>query len=184
MFKILDRLKGVVSGCLLCLASACQQHPELPTVTHLDLQRYMGTWKEVASLPQWFQKNCKNTEAIYALRSDGKIDVRNQCWKGGDSHELSTIHGIAWVPNLNQPGRLRVQFFWPISAPYWILKLDAEYMWALVGTPNRKGLWVLSRTGQIDHEIYEELMHWSRLHGFPVENMQRTAHIDLPQPTR
>lgn len=161
------------------IACACQKHAELPTVGELSLEKYMGTWKEVASLPQWFQQGCYNTEAVYTLRQDGKITVLNRCQrKEGNEIKLSSVEGTAWMPDPQHPGRLRVRFFWPLSSPYFVLQIDPEYQWVLVGTPNRKGLWVLSRTGHIEEHLYQELLTWGRVQGFPIERMQKTQYLE------
>lgn len=151
---------------------------ELPTVSEIDLSRYMGVWREVARIPRWFEKGCYKTEAEYTLQKNGTIQVENRCWNG--KGRKYSVRGIAWVPDSTHPGRLRVQFFWPLSASYWILQLDPDYRWVLVGTPNRKGLWFLSRDGQIDPFRYAELVAWSQAMGFPVEQIEK-ANLTPPE---
>ena len=152
---------------------------ELTTVSHVDLERYQGKWYEVARLPNRFQRDCAGATADYALREDGRVSVLNTCYTRGG--EVRTIRGSAKVVDPSN-ARLRVRFdglffklfSWLIKANYWILELDPEYRYAVVGTPDRKYLWILSRGPEMDEPLYRELLDRSEAHGFEVERILRT----------
>jgi apolipoprotein D and lipocalin family protein len=122
----------------------------LVTVDSVDLSRYVGTWYEIAKIPNSFQSKCaRNTTATYTLRSDGDIDVLNRCEESDGSENVAK--GIAKVVDRKTNAKLEVSFvrilgiqlFW---GDYWIIGLDSNYRYAVVGTPSRKYGWILSRT--------------------------------------
>lgn len=143
----------------------------LPVVEKVDLARYVGKWYEIASLPKWFQKGCTNTTATYALRKDGDVGVTNRCLK---EDEVSEVTGKAWVVDKATNAKLKVQFFWPFSGDYWIIALDADYRYVMVGTPDRESLWILSRTPALDEEIVTKLLDQAKALGFAVDKVKRT----------
>ena len=122
---------------LLGLAPASAQDKPLEVVDHVDLERYLGTWYEIATIPQRFQKGCVAVTATYSLKPDGKIQVINRCRKETLDGKVKDIEGKAWVVDKTTNAKLKVQFFWPFSGAYWIIELDADYQWAVVGHPNR-----------------------------------------------
>ncbi len=155
----------------------------LPVVAPVDLQRYAGTWYEQARLPNRFQRDCTGqVSATYEVLAGGPVSVTNRCAKADGSTE--TAHGIARVvPVSGQPGagRLEVSFAprWLSWVPmvwgdYWIMQLDADYQVALVGTPNRKYLWVLTRAPQIDPARLQTLLDYARGTGFDTAGVVRT----------
>ncbi|MEN9867691.1 MAG: hypothetical protein RL748_3281 [Pseudomonadota bacterium] len=115
------------------------------SVASVDLQRYLGTWNEAARLPMWFQRQCiSDVTAQYGLLENGKISVLNRCRTKDGSFDQA--EGKASVVENSSNARLKVSFFWPFSGDYWVIGLDPEYRWAVVGEPKRKYLWILSRT--------------------------------------
>ena len=116
----------------------------------MDLARYAGKWYEIARLPNRFQRDCAaNTTATYTLRPDGKITVVNECRKADG--RTKSAKGTARVADPKGPNtKLKVTFFWPFSGNYWIIDLDPEYRWVVVGEPGRDYLWILSREPRLD----------------------------------
>jgi apolipoprotein D and lipocalin family protein len=133
------------------LLGACSSAPPpapLPTVAQVELPRYLGTWYEVAMLPNRFQAQCvANTQAQYRLRDDGHIEVKNTCRRADGVQETAT--GVAEVVPGSANAKLRVSFFRPFYGDYWVLALAEDYRWVLVGEPGRRFGWVLSRTPQM-----------------------------------
>ena len=165
---------------LVGFTTACAQHGAPPrTVERLDLDRYLGTWYEIASFPSWFQRNCVATQATYSLRDDGRVRVENACREKTRSGEWTGIEGVAWPAEPGDFTRLKVQFFWPLRGDYWVLALDSEYRWALVGHPDRDYLWVLSRTRAMDDAVYAGILKQASAQGYDVALLRRT-----PQPAQ
>jgi apolipoprotein D and lipocalin family protein len=155
---------------------ACQTtSAPLAVVDGVDLDRYLGRWYEIASFPQRFQRGCVATTATYSRREDGRIRVVNACREGALDGPLRRIEGVAWVADPGKSrARLKVRFFWPFSGDYWIIELDPEYRYAVVGHPSREFLWILSRTPTLDAEIYAMLLERIAARGFDVDRLERT----------
>lgn len=132
-----------------------QQNPPT-TVKNVDLNKYTGLWYEISKIPNRFQKHCvSGTTAEYKLMQDGRIEVINSCID--EDGERDMAEGVARVVDKNSNAKLEVSFFsilgWrPVWGDYWIIGLDENYRWVVVGTPDRKYGWVLSRTKELDAE--------------------------------
>ncbi len=163
---------------LLSGASPAAATPKAPVqvVESLDLARYAGKWYEIARLPNRFQRACAgDTTATYTLRPDGRIDVLNQCREADG--KLRSARAVAKRAGGNEPtSKLKVTFFWPFQANYWVIALDPDYRWAVVGEPGRKYLWILSRTPQMDETEYERVLSLIEKQGYQTKNLLRTAH--------
>jgi apolipoprotein D and lipocalin family protein len=155
----------------IVIGKASTRYGNLPTVEHVDLARYQGTWYEIARLPLYFEKNCAgNVTATYTLRTDGKIQVVNRCLKA-DGRPI-VAKGTGQLARKDGPAsQLKVTFFWPFFGDYWILDLDPSYRWAVVGSPDRESLWVLSRTPALDRSVTDRLLAAARSHGFDTSKM-------------
>jgi len=149
--------------------------PPLDSVPALDLQRYLGTWYEIASYPQRFQKGCTNTTATYALKDNGEINVFNRCRKGGlDGPETSATGRARVIDPAVSTSRLQVSFFGPFWGDYWVIDLDPEYSFAVVGHPGRDYLWILSRTPQMEPAVYDGILERLTAMHYDVSRLQRT----------
>ncbi|GAA5167459.1 lipocalin family protein [Viridibacterium curvum] len=159
--------------CSLALSGLPAAHAAEPpaTVTTLDLNRYLGTWYEIASYPQRFQRDCVATRADYSLRPDSKLRVLNRCRKETLDGTWKEAEGRARVV---APGKLKVSFFWPFEGDYWVIALDPDYRWALVGGPGRDYLWILSRSPQMDDATYAAITAKAVEQGFALEPLRRT----------
>jgi len=149
----------------------CVIYVSLEVVPHVELERYLGKWYEIAHLPAKFQEGCNETTATYTLSKDGSISVLNQCTKNG---KLKQAKGKAKVVDKDSNAKLKVTFFWPFYGDYWIIKLGNNYDYSVVGTPNRKYLWILSRTPQMDDMLYSQLIEHVESKGYDVGELIRT----------
>jgi apolipoprotein D and lipocalin family protein len=163
---------------LLLVGHITHLYSQMETVKNVDLSRYAGIWYEIARLPNSFEKGLVGVTATYTLRSDGKITVLNQGFKGTLDGKRRRVKGIAKVPDPLQPGRLKVSFFLWFFADYLILDLDTlNYQYALVGSSNTDYLWVLSRTPQMDDKAYHMLLTRARDLGFTVEKLEKITQV-------
>ncbi len=149
--------KTIIFLFALLFASILHAKNTLTTVPFVDLARYTGKWYQLALIPNQFQKDCisKNT-ATYTRLPDGTIQVRNACERVDGPYQ---IEGLARIEDPKTQSKLGVSFFSilgirPIWAPYWIIGLDTEYQWVIVGEPDRKFGWVLSRTPTLDEKTW------------------------------
>jgi len=150
-----------------------EEHDTLEVVPHVELEKYLGKWYEIAHLPARFQKDCTDTTATYTLSEDGSISVLNECRRNG---KVKQAKGKAKVVDKNSGAKLKVTFFWPFYGDYWIIDLGKDYDYAVVGTPNRKYLWILSRTPQMEDVLFSQLIESVKSKGFDVSNLIITRH--------
>lgn len=162
----------VFSGAALLLSA---KEADLPVVPGVDLNRYQGKWFEIARLPTSFQRKCAgDVTATYTLQPDGKVGVLNTCKKRDG--KLTEAKGTARLQDKKgSTAKLRVTFFWPFSGEYWIIDLDSEYTWAMVGTPNREYLWILSRTPELPAKTYNRLLARAKFLGFDTGRVRKTS---------
>jgi len=169
-------MKSFTGAAFLTFLSSCvsfqngNQLAPLQAVSHVDLHRYVGLWYEIGRYPNSFQKGCQGSTAMYTIRPDGKIGVVNSCRNLQDG-SLREAKGRAWVVDKNSNARLKVSFFWPFRGDYWIIDLGREYEYAVVGTPNRRYLWILSRTPEIRPDILEKIVQNIEKQGFVRSNL-------------
>lgn len=175
------RLLALVALCIAaCGVSAHAGDPE--TVPALDLARYVGLWFEVGRLPNDFQSQCvSDVTATYRKRDDGRLDVENRCRT--PNGEVDEAIGVAVVADERTHAKLEVRFapaylsFLPfVWGDYWVLGLDPSYRWAVVGTPDRAQLWILSRSPDIEEADYAAAIALASARGFDVSRVARTAH--------
>jgi apolipoprotein D and lipocalin family protein len=170
---------GVAATASPALASAANQAPP-ETVAFVDLERYAGSWYEIASIPNRFQKHCRgNTMASYRPVEGQRIEVINSCLDEDGS--VDTAQGIARVVDTSSNAKLEVSFvslfgwqlFW---GDYWVLELAPDYSYVIVGTPNYRYGWLLSRTPLLSAELRGRLDEHLRSAGYDP-----AAFVDTPQ---
>lgn len=164
-----------------CDVGVKQVGPPLDVVSFVDLERYMGTWYEIARYPHRFQEGCVGTTATYSLRDDGKVDVLNQCYKGKVDGELKKAHGKAWVIDSGTNAKLKVSFFWPFTGDYWIIDLGERYEYAVVGHPDRRYLWILSRSPEMDDQLYNNIIDKLKTQSYDTGKLIRTIQMKKTQ---
>jgi len=168
----LAMLGGLLGGC-----AGIESKGKVSTVASVDLSRYAGTWFEIARLPMWFQRHCVDSKAVYTVRADGAMGVNNECVT--DTGGVERAEGVATVVDAKTNARLNVVFDnWfarlfgsSREGNYWILDLDAEYQTAVVGTPDRRYLWILARAPQLDESSYRRLVEVGRGFAYPIDEL-------------
>ncbi len=164
---------------LIVKAEVVKQMP-VTVVESVDVDRYCGTWYEVARLPNWFERKClKNITATYSKNPDGTLKVVNRCKK--DDGSLIEATGIARRQSNSEPNtKLKVRFaprilsFLPfVWGNYWIIDLASDYSYAVVGEPKREYLWILSRTPQLPDSTLQDIIERVKKMGFDTEKLIR-----------
>jgi apolipoprotein D and lipocalin family protein len=172
---------------LLTLAMAVStpiNSPTLPNrpVPTLDLDRYAGEWHEIAHLPMYFQRKCVGAViARYTPRADGTIHIHNAC---ETSSGRQTVDGVAKIED-DQPAVFKVRFApaWLSWLPrawadYWVIEVSPDYQWAVIGSPSRKYLWILSRRPDMQRALFESIKHHARQRGYAVEKLVLMAPLN------
>ena len=145
------------------------------TVGNVDLNRYMGTWYEIAKFPKRFEKGLVGVTATYTMMPGGKVRFVNAGYKENFSGKFVQAQARAWAVDESQ-SKLKVMFFWPFRDDYWIIGLGKNYEYALVGDPERESLWILSRTPVLDPAVYDEVLLKAKRQGFDISRL-----IKMPQ---
>jgi apolipoprotein D and lipocalin family protein len=169
----------IALACLLGTSGVFAAAP-LPTVSAIEVPRYLGTWYEIAKFPNWFQKKCvANTRAQYSLRSEGSLQVVNSCKLASGQIDVA-IGAARQIGNASSP-KLQVRFApqWLSMIPsvwgdYWVIALDENYQWVAVSEPGREYLWILSRTPRMDAQTYASLLLRLSGLGLDVQNLELT----------
>ena len=128
-------MQSLLHFCLLTLVAACYaptQAADAKPVSSFEPERYMGTWYEIARLPNRYERGMTHITATYALRDDGRVDVINKNLELPKSRAGKKARQSVWFPDEKNIGKMRVRFFWPFSAPYVVTHLEPNYQWALV----------------------------------------------------
>lgn len=159
---------------VLFLVSSCKSQSSMidkTVVKDLDIERYLGDWYEIARYDHSFERGLVGVTATYSFRDDGKIKVVNAGYKETLNGKRSEATGKAKIPDLAVPSKLKVSFFWFFYGDYFVLELDENYQWAVIGSSSDKYLWILSRTPQIDENRYNELLAGLTQRGYDVSKL-------------
>ena len=149
--------KSLILICIMFLFTACSsKNPPLQTVEKVDLERYLGTWYEIARYEHFFEKDCKNVSANYSIMDEETIKVINKCTKIQTNEKKEAMGRAYAIDETNS--KLKVSFFRPFYGDYWILDSDDDYKYAIIGTPTKEYLWILSREKTISDEVLNKLL--------------------------
>ncbi|MGK0254051.1 MAG: apolipoprotein D and lipocalin family protein [Mariniflexile sp.] len=141
-------------------------------VKELDVQKYLGTWYEIARYNHSFERGLVGVTAKYSMRDDGKIKVVNSGYKNSLNGKFSQAVGKAKIPDLiNDPAKLKVSFFLFFYGDYYVMELDKDYQWAIIGSSSDKYLWVLNRKPQMEKKLYNELLNKIQKRGYDVSKL-------------
>ncbi len=168
---------AVCAGVLAACSTSNTREVAPKTAGNVDLKRYQGTWYELARLPMFFQRNCVQSEAHYGVKPDGTVDVLNRCKTADGTWEEA--HGTATQQVAGETDKLWVVFdnWFSKIAPgltkgdYWIIDLDSGYNQVIVGTPDRKFLWLMSRTPDVSESVKEQMVSRAQQQGFDTSRL-------------
>lgn len=170
----------VIIAVSVIAGKAQERKNDLPTVSKVDLKRYAGKWFEIARYPNKFQKKCVgNTTAKYTIKSNGKLEVMNECLQKDGT--INNAKGEAKIIDKTTNAKLEVRFapsllsFLPaVWGDYWIIDLDDNYQYSVVGDPKREYLWILSRTAEMNDATYQNILRRVEKLGFDPGKLNKT----------
>lgn len=164
-------MKKYFAALLGLFCAGCASLPRnVETVKGFDLNRYLGTWYEVARLSHSFENGLTSVTAEYSLRPDGGVNVVNRGYST-QKKKWKTATGRAYFRGEKTTGELRVSFFRPFYGDYNIIELAGDYSYALVAGPDTSYLWILARTPELPNGTLEMLVTKARVLGFPAEEL-------------
>ena len=167
MKNIFKLLTLILFGILLTACSS--KNPPLQTVQKVDINRYLGTWYEIARYEHFFEKDCKNVSANYSMLDEQTIKVVNRCTNMLTNEKKEAI-GRAYATD-DTNSKLKVSFFRPFYGDYWVMILDENYDYVVVGTPSREYLWILARKPILDEKIKNEILQKLPTLGFDASKL-------------
>lgn len=177
--------RNIIALCIIIglsgwtLTDQTMKSPDTTPVTGFELDRYLGTWYEIARFPNSFEKNLVGVTATYSLKENGMVKVLNAGYKQTLDGKFQTATGKAKFAGDPDTGHLKVSFFLFFYGDYQILKLDKKnYQWALVGGSTSKYLWILSREPRLDERIYQDLLNEAVSRGYDLSTLEK-----VPQKT-
>lgn len=169
------RLTTLALAPLLAALGACQgtQHPPMPTVSRVDLARFMGDWYVIANIPSRMERGAHNAVETYALAPNGTIETTFTFNAGTFDGPLKTYTPRGFVLDRRTNARWGMRFVWPIKADYRIIHLDDGYTQTVIGRQKRDYVWIMARTPQIPAADYQTLLDVVAAQGYDVDKVQR-----------
>lgn len=159
----------IVVNLASCRQNQKKNEMDNSTVKELNVQRYLGKWYEIARFDHRFERGLVGVTATYSMRDDGKIRVINQGYKNSLDGKLSRAEGKAKLTD--EPGKLKVSFFWIFYAGYYVMELDENYKWALIGSNSEKYLWILSRTPKLEQDVKKQILTKAKQRGYDISKL-------------
>ena len=136
---------------LLTFATGVSNKP----VAKVDLKSFGGKWYSLYSIPTMFDKGTRETTVTYTLTSDGYYNVVTYA-KKGDDNEIHTYTSKLFPIKEDNNAEMKAQFIWPIKVDYWVVDLASDYSWVVVGHPDHKFLFIMSRKPTMDKKLYDQ----------------------------
>lgn len=172
-------LSALVLASSFLFAFSCEQNTNtnlksLPVVSKVDAKRYMGKWYEIASIPMKEQKDCTGTTATYTLKDNGEINVLNECREKNLDGPYKKAEATARVVDKATNAKLKVAFFWIFEGDYWVIDLDPDYQYAVVGNPTRNYAWILSRTPTMAENTYQDILKKLTAMDYDITRLKKT----------
>ena len=164
-------ISGIVSSVAAALAG-CASTSDIAAVRDFDPDRYMGTWYEIARLPQYFERDLDEVKAQYTLNDDGTVRVVNSGVKNGEPKSITGKAKLKHPDAKPQTGELRVSFFWPFYSDYRVIELAPDYSYALVTAGSRDYLWVLARKPTMDKAQLDGILARAKALGFELDELE------------
>ncbi len=158
------------------------KHPPLRTVDQVDLNRFMGDWYVIGTIPWFVEKNNVGTMDIYNLRPDGKIDIRYAFHKKSLDAPRQEMKATASVINSKTNAEWAVQFLWPFKAPFLIIDLTPDYKTTTIGYPDRSLIWIMSREPVMSENDYTAALEKARSQGYDIARIVKVPQKSEPKP--
>ncbi len=174
VFRLL--LRCGIGALTLWLMGCATAPPEgMTAVSPFDVQRYQGTWYEVARLDHSFERDMRDVTAHYALQADGSVQVLNRGFDMKKNDWREAIGKAKFIGDI-QRASLKVSFFGPFYGGYHVIALDPDYRWSMVVGPDRDYLWILSRSNTLDPMVKAQLRNQALALGLPFDRLIWVEH--------
>jgi apolipoprotein D and lipocalin family protein len=161
-------LAGFVSA-----LAGCSSHPPMKTVDYVDIERFMGDWYVIASIPTFLEKNAYNAVERYDLNDDGTVATIFTFREGGFDGELKKYQPKGFIEDTESNALWGMQFIWPIRGDFRIVYLDSNYTQTIIGRQARDYVWIMTRTPSISESDYQALVQFVQELGYDTSKISR-----------
>ena len=161
---------------LLLVLSGCQTMKPIHTVDKVDLNRFMGDWYVIASIPTFIEKDAFNAIESYRLDDDGTVATTFKFNKGSFDGPLKKYHARGYVRDKGSNAVWGMQFIWPFKAEYRIIFLSEDYSQTVIGRTKRDYVWIMAREKTIPADEYEEILKFLQEQDYNIENISKVPH--------
>jgi apolipoprotein D and lipocalin family protein len=171
----MNHLNGALMMSMMLFITACTSVPNrpLPTVEHVDLQRFMGDWYVIANIPTFIERDAYNAVESYRLADNGTIDTTFSFNKGGFDGDRKSYNPTGFVRDDSNNAVWGMQFIWPIKADYRIIYLNDNYSVTVIGRNRRDYVWIMARTPEIAEQDYQQLIELLAEQGYDIGKINR-----------
>lgn len=166
----------LVSGFLLLAACTSNPVPNQELAEKVDIEKFMGVWYVHGYTPTAIDKNAWNGTETYEQLPNGKIQTTYEFRKGSAEGKLKTYHPVGTIVNTETNAEWRMRFFGIINAAYYILYVDPDHTFTVIGHPNKKFAWIMSREPEIKEDRYSELRRELKEREYDLSNFERMRH--------
>jgi apolipoprotein D and lipocalin family protein len=167
----------LVTSILLIPILGCQTMDPIHTVASVDLNRFMGDWYVIASIPTYIEQDADNAVESYRLDDDGTIDTTFKFNKGGFDGPLKTYNPRGYIQDETSNAVWGMQFIWPFKAEYRIVFLSDDYSKTVIGRTKRDYVWIMSRTPEIPDVQYKQILDFLEEQGYDISKIQKVPHM-------
>ena len=158
------------------LLLGCQSVKPITTVSHVDLNRFMGDWYVVASIPTFIEKDAYNAVESYQRNPDGTIATTFTFNKGGFDGKFKTYHPKGFVVENTGNAVWKMQFVWPFKAEYRVVYLTDDYGQTVIGRSKRDYVWIMARTPSIADDDFQRIVTFLEDQGYTLEDLRKVPH--------
>jgi len=160
----------------IMLSGCAAKGPEMKTVDHVDIDRFMGPWYVIANIPTFLEKEAHNAVETYTLNDDGTIATNFSFRKGGFDGKLKEYNPKAFIQDKESNALWGMRFVWPIKADYRIVYIDDDYSTTIIGRQSRDFVWIMARSPTISDLHYDELVSMVESLGYDTSKLERVPH--------
>ena len=162
---------------LTCFILGCSKIYSNQTVKFVDIEKFMGEWYVIASVPNFIENNAINPMEFYSLNSAGYIDTQFSFFTNNERKEKKRYNAKGFIRNKETNAEWGMQFFWPIRFSYLIVDLSTDYSFTVISVPSKKYIWIMSKTMILDDGVYIQIIEKLKNNGYDISKIVRTNQI-------
>ena len=172
----MQTVNSIIGICLITLAAGCQTMKPIHTVSNVEIDRFMGDWYVIASIPTFIEKEAFNAMESYRLDDDGTVATTFRFNKGSFDGPIKEYHPRGFIRDETSNAVWDMQFVWPFKAEYRIIYLSEDYNQTVIGRTKRDYVWIMARKNTIPSADYEKILQFLRDQGYNTKDLRVVPH--------